>query len=248
MSKFFEALENADAERGLVAQVERVQKVETQVVVLPQGLPPLQMEREMVRLYHSITALHSDSKKNIFQFISSQKDEGNSTILREFGRFLSEKMNKSILIIDADSFEMDQHYAFGVRPGISLQQIMTDGGPVDKALVRGKQSSVLLCRLLEDNSVNDSHNISEDIREVWIQLRNRFDYILIDSPPMNASEEALALCSSVDGVILVIEAEKTRFQVVSNTKDRIIQNGGNILGAVFNKQRHYIPEWLYKRL
>lgn len=216
-------------------------------VIVYSALPPLTMEREMERLYQSISALYADPKKTIFQFVSSQKGEGTSTILREFGRFLSEKVNKSILLID-DVSNMDQHHAFRVPPGISLQQIMTKGNSVNWALVQGNESPVFLCRLFEDTSVSNPCNMSEDIGKILSQLRKRFDYILIDSPPLSVSEEALALCSSVDGVILVVEGRKTRSQVVSYTKDRIIQNGGNILGGVFNKQRYYIPAWVYKRL
>lgn len=215
-------------------------------VIVNSALPPLTMEREMERLYQSISALYADPKKTIFQFVSSQKGEGSSTILREFGRFLSEKVNKSILIFD-DASKMDQHHAFSVLPGISLQQIMTKGKSVNWALVQGNESPVFLCRLFEDTSVSNPANMSEDIGKILSQLRKRFDYILIDSPPLSVSEEALALCSSVDGVILVVEARKTRSHVVSYAKDRIIQNGGKILGAVFNKQYHYIPNWIYKR-
>jgi Mrp family chromosome partitioning ATPase len=52
----------------------------------------------------------------------------------------------------------------------------------------------------------------------------------------------------VDGVVLVVEAEKTRWQVVENLKEKIQNVGGNIIGVVFNKRRFYIPEALYKRL
>jgi Mrp family chromosome partitioning ATPase len=52
----------------------------------------------------------------------------------------------------------------------------------------------------------------------------------------------------VDGVVLVLEAEKTRKPVAENLKNRILQNGGNILGMVFNNRRYHIPESVYKRL
>ena len=36
--------------------------------------------------------------------------------------------------------------------------------------------------------------------------------------------------------------------IASSVKEKIIKNGGNVLGVVFNKRRFYIPDWLYKRL
>jgi protein-tyrosine kinase len=58
----------------------------------------------------------------------------------------------------------------------------------------------------------------------------------------------LNLCSRVDGVVMVVEAESTAAPVVRNVRDHILHAGGNLLGVVFNKQRHYIPNWLYARL
>jgi len=52
----------------------------------------------------------------------------------------------------------------------------------------------------------------------------------------------------VDGVVLVLEADKTRKPVAENLKNRILQNGGNLLGMVFNNRRYHIPEYVYKRL
>ena len=58
----------------------------------------------------------------------------------------------------------------------------------------------------------------------------------------------MGLVSQVDGVILVVEAEKTRWQVALNVKEKILQHGGNLLGVVFNKRQFYIPNFIYKYL
>jgi Mrp family chromosome partitioning ATPase len=82
----------------------------------------------------------------------------------------------------------------------------------------------------------------------WEALRDRFDMIILDTPPATIYPDGLAMVRQVDGVILVVEAEKTRWPVALRVKEKITKNGGNLLGIVFNKRRFYIPEWLYKRL
>jgi Mrp family chromosome partitioning ATPase len=52
----------------------------------------------------------------------------------------------------------------------------------------------------------------------------------------------------MDGVVLVLEADKTRKPVAENLKNQIVQNGGNLLGMVFNNRRYHIPEAVYRRL
>lgn len=247
MSKVYEALQHARAERHLVVSVEDpiIPELQTLEIPISHGLPPLQMEGEMSRLYQNVAGLLSEG---IIQFIGSQKHEGTSTILCEFGMFLATRAAKSILLVETDRSYMPLHQTFGVHPKVSLQRIMSEGGSLDGALSQVNTSRVSLCRLYEATAGKPRPDFAVNHGEIWNTLRKEFDFILIDSSPIGVSDEALALCSSADGVILVVEAEKTRSRVVSNLKYRVAQNGGNILGLVFNKQRQYIPDWLYRRL
>ncbi|MDH3602649.1 MAG: cobalamin biosynthesis protein CobQ, partial [Candidatus Tectomicrobia bacterium] len=68
------------------------------------------------------------------------------------------------------------------------------------------------------------------------------------SPPVTVSADGLAIVRKVDGVVLVVEAENTRWPVVQSVKDRIIKARGNLLGIVFNKRQYHIPPFLYNRL
>ncbi len=49
-------------------------------------------------------------------------------------------------------------------------------------------------------------------------------------------------------MVLVVEAEKTKWRSVRNVRDQIERVGGNILGVVFNKRHYYIPQSIYKHL
>jgi protein-tyrosine kinase len=80
------------------------------------------------------------------------------------------------------------------------------------------------------------------------KLKQRFDVILVDSPSAITLMDSAAISSRVDGIVLVVEAERTRWPVAENVRDRIKNSGGNILGIVLNKRRYYIPRWIYKKL
>lgn len=249
MSKVYEALQRARAE-GNIDRRDSIPAIEIRKpeIVDTSGLPPLQMEREMSRLHQSVLTLLPDSKSRVIQFIGSRKNEGTSTILREFGQFLGEKANKFVLLVDGDLHHRAQHEAFKHPSGISLHDVVSEGGSLDKAIFQIRNSRLFLCRLSGGTTATALPVFSINDEMLWTRLRNEFDFILIDSQPISESDDGLNLCSVADGVILVIEAEKTRSQVVSTLKNRIIQHGGNILGLVFNKQRYYIPESIYKRL
>ena len=89
---------------------------------------------------------------------------------------------------------------------------------------------------------------SPEIKEFWEEAKEKFDLILIDSAPASASPDGIALSRFVDGVVLVLAADKTRKPVAENLKNQIVQNGGNLLGMVFNNRRYHIPESVYRRL
>jgi Mrp family chromosome partitioning ATPase len=251
MSKVYEALQHARAERDLVVPSEigtALNSLLQEVVGIP-GLSPLGMEKEMNRLHQSIRAILPPSKKVIVQFVGSRKNEGTSTIVSEFGRFLAERAGKYVLLVDGDHSQVSQqHHLFKHHSNCSLQDIVHEGESLERAISQVKNSRLFLTRLSTNRTSNHVTSVSMNDRSVWNRLRAEFDFTLVDSPPLSESDESLTLCSVVDGVVVVVEAERTRSQIVATTKSRVVQQGGTVLGLVFNKQRYYIPEWIYKRL
>ncbi len=79
-------------------------------------------------------------------------------------------------------------------------------------------------------------------------MRECYDYVVLDAPPVHGFSECLALCTKVDGVVLVIASGKTREHVALSAKKQVEEAGGKLLGVVVNKRRYYIPDCIYRRL
>jgi Mrp family chromosome partitioning ATPase len=79
-------------------------------------------------------------------------------------------------------------------------------------------------------------------------MREQFDYVILDGPPLPRFSEIRVICAKVDGVVLVVKAGKTKREVALRAKKELEDAGGKILGVVINRRRFYIPEWIYKRL
>jgi len=250
MTKVFEALEKARTEQqyshppqaSLLIDPDWTSRKDTAVV------PALTMESAMRRLFHSARPLLPHTQHGIVQFTASRKSEGTSTIVREFALFLSQRMMKSVLILDQDSAVLSHHHAFGVTPKQSLQWVMSHGRSSSEAISSTGALKVALCvYATEYNGSGFVRHEPVDLSS-WNTLRKGFDFVLIDSPPLSLSEDALILSPFADGTILVVEAEKTRSEVALNLRNAVTRTGGNVVGIVFNKQRHYIPNWLYRHL
>ncbi|NOQ87098.1 MAG: capsular biosynthesis protein, partial [Deltaproteobacteria bacterium] len=80
------------------------------------------------------------------------------------------------------------------------------------------------------------------------QMKTRADWVLFDSPPINSYNDSRTLATKMDGVVMVVQAEKTRWEVAQSARQRMESDKVKILGVVLNKRQMHIPEWAYKML
>ena len=113
--------------------------------------------------------------------------------------------------------------------------------------LRLKQSVLFVDSLDPAEASLSSALYSPRMHELLQHLRRHYNLVVIDAPAATVSSDSFALARHVDGVILIAEADYTRWPVVQHLKDRLIKSGGTILGVVLNKRRYYIPSFLYKR-
>ncbi len=246
MGKIFEALEKAQRER-------KGQKKPPLFVVVSPGEQPstgfeLAAENEMVTLSRNIDALLLTSPKKVIQFIGPQGGEGTSTVIRDFAMVSAARLGKSVLLLDADPQSPSQHLFFRLQPEFGWEEILSNKGTFEKAICRIGDTSLYVYPNTPGSASLPEALFSPEIKEFWEEVKQKFDLVLIDSAPASASPDGIGLSRFVDGVVLVLEADKTRKPVAENLKNQIIQNGGNLLGMVFNKRRYHIPESVYKRL
>ena len=256
MSKIYEALEQAQREKKVLEQVQAAPVLEApEAVPIAEGTQEsdiysfeMEMEEEMLHLYHTIESLLPNRKKKVLQFIGSGEGEGTSTITREFARVAMIALGQTVLLLDADRHNPTQHFFCNVSPEYCLDDIVQGQDNPERALYRVGDSN-LFVSLISRNS-NASMNVfdSPNFEKTWSALKDRFDLILVDSPPATVSSDGFSIFKKADGVVIVVEADKTRWPVVQSVKERITQHGGNVLGLVLNKRRYYIPELIYKRL
>jgi len=261
MSNIFEALKLAEKERESVPEPhaitlpkETTTPTKTEVKKRVQSEKyPLQYiasnaETEMIALYQNIDFVLPDSPQRAIQFISANEGEGVSTIVREFARHAAAIMGKSVLIVDAAHRNPCQHIFFNIPPDYGWKDAMKNGEPVENAVYKAGNTNLYLSPLVPHTTLSPYVYDYPATSKLLVDLKKKFDLILIDSSSATTSPDSIALSRSADGVVLVIEADKTRWQVAEAVKDKIIKNGGNVLGVVLNKRRFYIPDSVYKWL
>jgi protein-tyrosine kinase len=249
MSKIFEALQQAQAERMVREEPkpgeEIVDLMPTPATVCT--VRPLGLEREMLRLAHAIEARLGSGRTNVVQVIGSQDGEGTATIAREFAWTVARQSGRPVLLVDGNPLQLEHHRAYALQPGLSLDVALREHD-LEDSLRQVPASDVYLAAFSKDTIQLPKHGLAKNGLDPWEALRERFAFILVSSPPIHHSAAGLNLCPRVDGVVLVVEAESTSAPVVRNVRDHIVNAGGKLLGVVFNKQRYHIPNWIYSRL
>ncbi|HEY3277991.1 MAG TPA: CpsD/CapB family tyrosine-protein kinase [Syntrophorhabdaceae bacterium] len=246
MSRIFDALEH-----GLVVDNPPVR--ESSVFEWPvnghhsvAGVSPL--EEEMVTLYHRIRSSLPDVRHPSILVVGSRSNEGASTVARELARTTAMRMDKTVLLVDLDRSRPELNAFRRLRPELEVEALVKQEEPLEKCLCQVEESSLFVLPLFQQTMCTPKILEAVADGEFWKPLKEKFDLIIVDSPPALTLPDGPAIVARVDGVILVVEAEKTRWQVAREAKELILESGGTLLGIVFNKQRSYIPRFVDKYL
>ncbi|HEX2964405.1 MAG TPA: CpsD/CapB family tyrosine-protein kinase [Syntrophorhabdaceae bacterium] len=255
MSKIFDALENAQKE-GVGSKIPAGMPPVPSVSLpkpLERNITELNMEQEMLSLYQTIVSALPYVDHPSVLLVGSRSNEGTSTIARELAKAASLRLEKNVLLIDLDRSRPEHHVYTNIKTeegngGGSDSIVPADQNLIEHDLRRVEESSLYIMPLFERSMITPRTIESAKDNAFWEPLKERFDLIIVDSPPVMLFPDGPAIVSKVDGVVLVVEAEKTKWQVALNVKDRITRSGGNIIGTVFNKRKYYIPDFIYKYL
>ena len=173
---------------------------------------------------------------------------GCSTTAINFAIAMAKDSELSVLLIDVNLRTPGLHDAFKIDATIGLTDLPDnndEGSSLIKKVGPG-ELYVLTCggNLSVPLGLFESGRFDQFLET----MREKFDYVIMDAPPVPRFPECRVLCTKVDGVILVLEAGNTRRHVALRAKKTLEEAGGRILGAVLNRRKYYIPEWIYKRL
>jgi Mrp family chromosome partitioning ATPase len=204
---------------------------------------------DMVNLYCSVLRAVPDVTCRVVEIIATSRGEGVSTIARALASAAAAAGNARVLLCDA-SPDHDDFKEAGIAQHASggLNDVAARKADLREVIEAVPGRNYALCSL-GDPGVGSRVAINvEMLAPALAQIREQFDLVVIDAPPMVHGILGSALSRLADGVILVVEAERTRTPVVGELQRVIEANGGKILGVVLNKRRFRIPRFLYRWL
>jgi len=250
MSKTFEALMKAKDEQRISAEDLRPFYLQPRrrgrLRVSAKPMPDIAEEYQ--RMKHGLVSAASGERVKAVMFVSSNEGEGTTTTVVNFAVHLCAESH-SVLLVDANLRSPAFHESFGLERAGGLSDMLNDRKNLLDVIVESKIRNLSVIPAGTAFATPAVLFESKNLDAAISQMKRSFDWILFDAPPVNLYNDAALLAPHVDGVILVVEAERTRREVVMRAKGLLQQRGTvRLLGAVFNHRKLHIPDWAYKLL
>jgi capsular exopolysaccharide synthesis family protein len=181
----------------------------------------------------SVLLSAAGSPPKIILFTSGQPGEGKTTTAINTAISLSQ-LGSSVLLIDADLRRPTVHRVFKMNHSQGLSTYLSRQVEIDPLIHKlwVPNLSVLPCGPIPPNPAELIS--SERMRDGLKALSEKYDHILIDSPPLINVTDPVILSTMVDGVILVVQAGRSTRDVVRRARHELSSVGAKIFGVVLN--------------
>lgn len=161
---------------------------------------------------------------------------------------LATKANAKVLLVDGNLYSPKIHESFGMGAAPGLSDFFLARLELNDLVRKTGYEGLMIMPCGTD--VHNKLDVfeSEMLKVKLDHLKRSFDYTIVDSHAVLGSSGPAHIAKYFDGVVFVIECEKTKWEVLQQAKEKIENAGGNILGVVLNRRRYYIPERIYGKI
>jgi capsular exopolysaccharide synthesis family protein len=195
---------------------------------------PTAVASESYRTIRTALMLSSaDHPPKVILVTSAKKGEGKTTLATNLAVAMAQAGNR-VLLLDADFRRPTQHKIFELDKSIGLSSMLAGEADLQQAIhetpINGLH--VLPCGPIPANPSEILN--SQMFADLLEQLAERYDHVLLDSPPVVPVTDSRILAASCGATLLALRAEKTTRRTATHAKDVLRGVGARILGVVVN--------------
>ncbi|EGC03626.1 MULTISPECIES: CpsD/CapB family tyrosine-protein kinase [Ruminococcus] len=175
----------------------------------------------------------STKKNHIIAISSALAAEGKSTVAANIAITLAQN-NNSVLLIDGDLRKPVQHKVFNIKNEVGISSLI-GGLNSFKEVVHAdviENLDVVTCGPIPPNPSELMG--SDNMKMLLEQLAAHYDYIIIDTPPINIVTDALTLLDTIAGVLLVAKHGQSTYDALEEAIEAVRMADGSLLGVVIN--------------
>ncbi|WP_285765483.1 CpsD/CapB family tyrosine-protein kinase [Peribacillus sp. SI8-4] len=208
-------------------------KTKKQVNLIAQHSPksPITEQYRLIRTNIQFSSVDEDIQTIVVT--SAEPNDGKSTTSANLAIVLAQE-EKKVLLVDADLRKPSVHYAFGLSNIQGLTSVLTKKMSIGEAVLKTDvpHLDILTSGPIPPNpsELLNSRAIKTTIRE----LKEIYDYIIFDTPPVLVVPDSQIVANKCDGVIMVVSSGKTNKQSAVKAKELLAKTNTSLLGVVLN--------------
>lgn len=164
---------------------------------------------------------------------SSVPNEGKSTVSVNLAEAIASS-GKRCLIVECDMRKRSLYRHLGVRPSAGIYSVLTDQVSLDQAVAETSYANLFFLDA-EPSIPNPADIISSKRFAKLLQvLEERYDYVLLDAPPVGTFIDAAILSSMVDATVFVVRENFAKRDEIANAFNQLKKADANVIGTVLN--------------
>ena len=209
--------------------------------------PQSQMAESYRALRTSLLLSNLGAPPKVIMVTSALPQEGKTTTSINCAVVLAQKKDSRVLLIDADLRRPSIHKKLGMDPGNGLSKLLTDSETnLDDVITSTTVLPNLFVLPAGKTPPNPAELLaSSNMRDLLADLREKYDHIVIDTPPSLSVTDAVVLSPRADAVVLVIRSGQTTKQALRRSRDILTQVNAKVVGVLLNAVDLSSPDYYY---
>jgi capsular exopolysaccharide synthesis family protein len=201
---------------------------------------------EAYRAFRTSLLLASASSPKVIVITSSFAREGKTTTSVNLATVLAQ-MGKPVLLVDADLRRPRLQKVFRDKMNLGLVNYLVANIPMD-GVIQETEVPNLSVILSGPIPPNPSELLASDrMKHMIAEVREKYAFVIFDSPPVLAVTDSIVLAASADGVVLCVHGGQTPREHVQRSAERLRQSNIPVLGAVLNNLNLTQYGYTYRR-
>jgi capsular exopolysaccharide synthesis family protein len=173
-------------------------------------------------------------RPKVLLIASAMPGEGKSTVAANLARTLALSGSR-VLLVDGDLRKGHLHHLLGLQREPGFVELLNQTCAPDQVMQKDSQANLTFISSGGQLSGNPGDLfLGSGLDQILARWRQEFDYVVIDSSPLFAADDASCLAPKVDGTLFVVRSRHSSARAAREALELLAQRQARVLGVIFN--------------